>query len=286
MAGGPAAAAAQAEIVADNAGVRVCELGSLDEARAAAALYRTVWQTSSAASPVSPELMRALSHSGGYVAGAYDGERLVAAGLAFHGDGVEADLHSHIAAVLPEAQGRNIGRALKLHQRSWALAHGLRTVSWTFDPLLRRNAWFNLSTLGARATGYLVDFYGAMQDAQNSGDESDRAIALWTLDAPQVVAVAGGARTEVRVDDLLHDGARIALRDSDGAPAAMDVPAGTPCVLVQIPEDVQRLRLTQPVLARRWREVSRDILEPLLSGRYVATGFARSGWYVLEEVPA
>lgn len=284
MHGGPAAAAAQAEAVADHAGVRVCELRTLDEARAAAALYRTVWRTSIGASPVSPELMRALSHAGGYVAGAYDADRLVAACLAFHGDGVGADLHSHIAAVLPDVQGRDIGRALKLHQRSWALAHGLRTVSWTFDPLLRRNAWFNLSKLGARATGYLVDFYGAMHDGQNNGDASDRATALWRLEAPQVAAAATGARTEVQVGDLLRDGAWIALQDGDGAPTAIDVPPGTPCVLVQIPENLQRLRLAQPGLARRWREVSRDVLEPLLSGAYVATGFSRSGWYVLEEV--
>ena len=285
-AGGPAAAAAQAEVVADRAAVRVCELESIEEVRAAAALYETVWRASTGASPVSPELMRALSHAGGYVAGAFDGDRLVAASLAFHGDGVVADLHSHIAAVLPQVQGRDIGRALKLHQRSWALARGLATVSWTFDPLVRRNAWFNLSKLGARATDYLVDFYGVMQDAQNNGDESDRAVAVWQLEAPQVVAAASGAYPEVRVDELLREGARIALRDSDGVPVPAAGAAGTLRVLVQIPEDVQRLRLAQPMLARRWREVSRDVLEPLLSGHFVATGFARSGWYVLEEVLA
>lgn len=279
---GPEAAAAQAQVVADQAGVRVCELHDLDAMRAAAALYGTVWRNDAGAAPASPELMRALSHAGGYVAGAYRGDRLVAAGLAFHSDGREADLHSHLAAVLPEAQGRDVGRALKLHQRSWALEHGLQTISWTYDPLLRRNAWFNLTKLGASVTGYLVNFYGPMQDAQNDGDESDRAVATWRLDAPEVVAAAGGTRLEVRVSDLLRDGARIGLQESDGAPAVSRVPARTPCVLVQIPVDLQGLRAAQPAMARRWRDVSRDVLEPLLAGRYLATGFTRSGWYILK----
>lgn len=159
-------------------------------------------------------------------------------------------------------------------------------MSWTYDPLLRRNAWFNLTKLGARAVGYLVDFYGVMQDAQNKGDESDRVVARWNLEAPNVVAAADGLQTELVVDDLLRDGARVALCERHGVPAAMGVPTRTPCVLVQIPADVQRLRVLDPALARRWRQASREVLEPLLTGPYVATGFCRSGWYVLEERPA
>lgn len=286
MASGPDVAAAQAEAAAGRAGVRVCELQDLSATRAAAELYQTVWQAETGAAPVSSDLMRALSHAGGYVAGAYVGDRLVAASLGFPSGGAEAGLHSHISAVLPDVQGRDVGRALKLHQRSWALAHGLRTVSWTYDPLLRRNAWFNLTKLGARAVGYLVDFYGVMQDAQNKGDESDRVVARWNLEAPNVVAAADGLQTELVVDDLLRDGARVALCERDGVPAALGVPSLTPCVLVQIPADVQRLRVLDPALARRWRQASREVLEPLLTGPYVATGFCRSGWYVLEERPA
>jgi predicted GNAT superfamily acetyltransferase len=276
-----------AAVVAEHAGVRVVELHDLDGLSAAAKLYQDVWETDTRAAPVSPDLMRALSHAGGYVAGAYDDGRLVAASLAFHTGDPEVGLHSHISAVLPDVQGRDVGRALKLHQRGWALERGLATISWTYDPLLRRNAWFNISKLGARAVGYLVDFYGVMEDAQNAGDESDRAVAIWDLAAPYVVDAAGGIRTEVDVEQLLRGGAVVALRtDEAGRPEAVALPAAAPCVLAQLPADIQQLRATDPALARRWRETSRAALEPLLAGPYVATGFTRTGWYVLEETPA
>ena len=281
---GSGVAAAQADAAASRAGVRVVELHDLAGLHAAAALYQLVWQTETRAAPVSPDLMRALSHAGGYVAGAYDGERLVAASLAFHTGGGEAGLHSHISAVLPDVQGRDVGRALKLHQRAWALSHGLRTISWTYDPLLSRNAWFNISKLGARAVGYLVDFYGVMQDAQNAGDESDRAVALWSLEAPHVSAAADGERRAPEVAELLRSGAVVAVREADGLPVVAPVPEHAPCVLVQVPDDVQALRQTDPALARHWRAATREALEPLLAGPYVATGFTRSGWYVLEEI--
>src|SRR3712207_7442617 len=62
----------------------------------------------------------------------------------------------------------------KLHQRAWAIARGVHEVAWTFDPLVARNAWFNLTKLGARATEYLPNFYGPMDDGINGADESDR----------------------------------------------------------------------------------------------------------------
>ena len=279
-----AAAASAARDAAAAAKVRVEELHNLAELSAAADLYRTVWQTETRSAPVSPDLMRALSHAGGYVAGAFDGDVLVAASLAFHTGGAEAGLHSHISAVLPGVQGRDVGRALKLHQRAWALEHGIRTVSWTYDPLIRRNAWFNISKLGARAVGYLVNFYGAMEDAQNAGDDSDRAVALWSLEAEHVVRAAAGVRNELDLDQLMRAGACTALRSMDGEPMTEVVPDGTPRVLVQVPDDIQSLRASDPELARRWRETSRKVLEPLLAGSYVASGFTRSGFYVLEEI--
>jgi predicted GNAT superfamily acetyltransferase len=277
-------AARQAQATAKRARVRVVELHDLASLQAAAELYQFVWQTDIRTAPVSPDLMRALSHAGGYVSGAYDGDRLVAASLAFHTDGAEAGLHSHISAVLPDVQGRDVGVALKLHQRAWALERGLRTIGWTYDPLLRRNAWFNVTKLGARAVGYLTNFYGAMDDAQNGGDDSDRAVALWSLEAGYVVSAADGERSEPDVEALIRAGACLALRDDDGRPEVTPLPSDARQVIVQVPADIQQLRQTDPRLAREWRVTSRDVLEPLLAGPYVATGFSRSGCYLLEEI--
>lgn len=265
---------------AQAAGVVVGELHELPAIEAAAALYERVWHSDTRSAPVNPHLMRALSHAGGYVAGAFDGDLLVAASVAFH---TRAGLHSHISAVLPEVQGRDVGRALKLHQRAWALQQGITTISWTYDPLLRRNAWFNLGKLGARATDYLVDFYGPMDDAQNSGDQSDRAVAVWDLLSPPVVEAADGARRLVDLDQLRRTGAVVGLSaDDDGRPVATGATGAQ--VLVEVPVDLQRLRLAAPDVARQWREQSRAVLGPLLTGGWVATTFTRSGWYVLEEM--
>ncbi|HEX8869564.1 MAG TPA: GNAT family N-acetyltransferase, partial [Lentzea sp.] len=139
---------------------------------AAQRLYESIWRSS--APPVTVELMRALIKSGNYVSGAFDGEDLIGACAAFCSPPSDSTLHSHIAGVASGMRGRNVGQALKLDQREWALARGIKTITWTFDPLIRRNAHFNLAKLGATATEYLADFYGHMHDDINGGGESDR----------------------------------------------------------------------------------------------------------------
>jgi predicted GNAT superfamily acetyltransferase len=112
-------------------------------------------------------------------------------------------------------------------------------------------------------------------------------VALWDLEAPYVRDAAAGRRPDLDVNVLLRAGAEIGLHtDGDGRPLASPVPAGVATVLVQIPDDIQQLRRTDPLLASRWRATSREVLEPLLAGPYVTTGFTRTGWYVLEETPA
>ena len=53
---------------------------------------------------------------------------------------------------------------------------------WTFDPLVARNAWFNLGKLGAVADAFGRAFYGEMTDEINAGDRSDRLVVRWDLD--------------------------------------------------------------------------------------------------------
>lgn len=134
------------------------------------------------ASGMPPNLLRALAHSGNYVTGLYDGGRMIGASAAFFAAPGERCMHSHITGILPAYRGRHLGLAVKMHQRAWALERGVRTITWTFDPLVARNAHFNLAVLGARVVEYLVDFYGDMDDGVNRGDESDRLLVAWPLD--------------------------------------------------------------------------------------------------------
>ena len=165
-------------------GLSIRELDTVADVFAASAVLSEVWGGDRTGMP--PNLLRALAHSGNYAVGLFEDDRLVGASVAFFAEPAARSMHSHITGVLPSAQGRGFGRMLKQHQREWGLRRGIGHVTWTFDPLVARNAHFNLAVLGARVTEYLVDHYGAMDDGVNRGDESDRLMVSWALAAPPV----------------------------------------------------------------------------------------------------
>ena len=133
---------------------------------------------------VGVELLRAIEHAGGYVAAAYARRARSSAARSASSAATSASRRCTATspAILPGVRRTGLGRAMKLHQRAWAADHGLAWVTWTFDPLVRRNAWFNLDVLGAEVHEYLVDFYGPIDDAINAGDESDRLLVAWAVD--------------------------------------------------------------------------------------------------------
>lgn len=219
-------------------------------------LFATIWGRPGEP-PLDTSTLRALSHSGNYVAGAYARDRMIGGLIGWLGGHPPDDLHlhSHILGVLPDTEARGVGFALKQHQRSWCLDREVGSVMWTFDPLVRRNAYFNLVKLGADAVEYLVDFYGAMDDGINTGDESDRLLIRWNLRSEKAVAAAAGRASEP--------------------------PAGEGAVRVPVPEDIVAIRRGDPALARRWRHQVREALGVAMSRGYHVTGFTRDFEYVL-----
>jgi len=229
-------------------------------------VLRSIWGFPKGEPPVSAEIMRALSFAGGYVAGAFANGSMVGASAGFlaQRDG-HVHLHSHISGVVSEWQGRHVGLALKQHQRSWSLERGIGVIEWTFDPLVRRNAFFNLVKLGARVVDFKVDFYGEMNDAINAGDPTDRGVVEWDLNAgPPSVPTEG----EVILEP-----------DGGGAPVVRD---GTGAVLrAWVPEDVVALRQRDPGAAREWRLALRESVGRAIGDGYVAVAMDRDGWYTL-----
>ena len=212
-------------------------------------VLQEVWGTT--APLVNVELLTAIAHSGGYVAGAFDGHRMVGASVGFladhHG---ERALHSHVTGVIDAMRHGGIGQAIKLHQRAWAAERSLDWITWTFDPLVRRNAWFNIAVLGADVDAYLPSFYGTMTDAINVGDESDRLLMAWDVTAPVLVTP----------------------RDGCGAVTSL---------LVSTPLDVVELRRTDPFAVNRWRAETREALTSALDAGHRVHGFTREGAYVI-----
>ena len=283
---GPPYSADAAVLAADGAaraaGVQVREISTLHELDAVYRLYDAIWRPDPNNPPVTSELLRALAKAGNYVAGAFDGDELLGACVGFFGAPADGTVHSHITGVSSAARGRSVGFALKLHQRAWSILRGVSTVAWTFDPLVRRNAYFNLVKLAARPREYLTNFYGGMHDAINGGDDSDRLLVHWQLDSP---AVAGACLGATRCADAAAEkatGAAIALGVSAlGYPAVG--PSDAQTLLVAIPTDIEALRLSDPGCGKQWRLALREVLSVLIADGARVTGFDRAGWYVLDR---
>lgn len=240
----------------------------------ASELLADIWQRPSG-SPVDTALLVALSHGGNYVAGAFEDGHLVAVGVGFFTEPLGQTLHSHIVGVAADSVGRGIGAALKQHQQQWSRDRGITAITWTFDPLVARNAYFNVHRLGARPCGYLVDFYGDLRDGLNGGQASDRLFVKWSTDEVEPVV------SEHAEIDEAHT---VLTVDERGRPGVVRLPAenATLCT-VEVPADIESLRVTDSVAASQWRVCMRDVLPALLDAGWEVFDVERSGRYVLRR---
>ena len=187
---------------------------------------------------VSLGLLQAYAHFGNPVIGAFTGDELSGVSIGFLATRDGIHLHSHITGVLPRYQHLGIGFGLKLAQRDWCLDHGITEVTWTFDPMLARNAYFNLRKLGAVSRCLLPNFYGAMPDAINRGDVSDRLEVHWSIASRRVEEAIAG---QLEVHDIE--------------------------LTVPIPTDYHALRQSDPSTAQRLRlDVRERLLAALADG--------------------
>lgn len=269
----------------ESPGVEIRELSSPDELGDLARVFDDVWRPDPSNRPVSTDMLRALSHAGNYVAGAFIGDHLAGGSVGFFGAPVGHTLHSHITGVSKRGRGHNVGYALKMHQRTWALHRGLRTITWTFDPLVARNAYFNITKLGAHPSHYYEDFYGDLGDEMEGDADSDRVLVAWPLGpVPDDPDPARTDNTET-AEELVAAGAVSAIETVTAGRPEAHLGAITPdaTVVVAVPRDIEAMRHTHPVDAARWRIVLREALSPLLVEGHSARSvrFLRSGHYVL-----
>jgi len=159
-------------------------LGELDEARS---IFDQTWNIQNG-SEINLNLLQAMVHSGAYLSGAFIRNQCVGAVFAFPATNSGLHLHSHMTAVLDEYRNQGIGYALKIFQWQWAKKNNYAEITWTFDPLVARNAKLNLIKLGVDISEYYPNFYGDMPDSLNAGDESDRIMASWKVAGEKPVA--------------------------------------------------------------------------------------------------
>ncbi|SLM95449.1 hypothetical protein FM105_04805 [Brevibacterium yomogidense] len=300
-------AAAEEELrdALDSAGIDVRIIESAEAAAEASLLLDEIWSvTGSGTTVLEPSLFIALAHAKNYTAAAYDRSsgNMLGVTVGFFAAPVGKSMHSHVAGVRHEAVGRGIGAAMKLHQRLWCLEHGITHMTWTFDPLIARNAYFNITRLGALPTEYHPDFYGQMRDGVNAGHASDRAFVEWDLTAAMQdrsdaglsdakppnaeqsdASPSNAGQPDATQRDSASDDAVAAVRidDTDGSPLEFDVPREATLISIEMPSDIETLRGTDPALASRWREAVRRAFLELFADGWKVTGFRRSGAYLL-----
>jgi len=256
------------------------ELRELEDLRRLADLFAAVWGRPGEP-PMSSDILKALGHSGNYISGAFSDGRLIGGLVGWLGGDPlhELHTHSHILGVLPDNEARGLGFELKQHQRRWCLERGVKVMEWTTDPLVRRNAYFNLTKLGAEAPRYLINFYGPMRDGINAGDESDRLLIRWQLDSLKAEAAASGDTHEPGVES--SRGNPILSAGREGEPVASV--SSSRVLSCETPPDIVAMRRVNPPLARAWRMAMREALGGALDAGYVITGATRAGWYQLEK---
>ena len=273
-----AVAAGHAAGAAAAAQVRIEQARELPQLKAVAQFFARVWLTPKSQSPLGTDVLRAIVHSGGAVHIARDGSGVAGACAAIFGPPETRGVYSLIAAA--QRSDRGVGFALKQAQRAWALEHGAVSMMWTFDPLVSRNARFNLVKLAAVGIDYAVDFYGPLDDGIDGQDETDRLTALWPLTGPRAAAAAASRHAEVTGPDLSL--AEIDPRRApDGGPLAARDETACWC---RVPTDVVAIRHRDQPVAAQWRASVREVLLPAFADGFVATGMSRGGWYRLTLV--
>lgn len=275
-----------ADAAASRSGVVVRVLTSIDQFDEARSVFDAVWPTPPGGTEITAPFIKALVHAGGYIGGAYADDRIVGATLGVVGrsradTGWHTHLHSHVAAVLPDFADRGVGAAMKIHQRAWALENDLDRIDWTFDPLVRRNAKFNLAKLGGAGVDYIEDFYGLMSDAINANDRSDRIVLAWDIASDRVQRALRGELAPQPRAQWLDRGAEISVSVADvEEPIAHVTTAGVQ--LVALPYDIVEIRQADPDAALRWRLAVRAALHPVITSGGRLVGLTQEGDYVVE----
>ena len=236
-------------------------------------------------------MLLAAIYNGGLVLGAFSKSRMI--GMLFGFPGMytsNGDLKmkhcSHMLGVHPDWRDSGLGFALKCAQRQLVLSQGLNLITWTYDPLLSRNANLNISKLGAVCNTYRRSEYGQMLDNLNAGLDSDRFQVEWWLDTCRVErSLDDHHKDEKRLGNLLGDDIEIVSISDDLHPPRSFPDLNHTLLLVEIPNDFLVLKARDILLAKAWRQTSREIFEFVFANGYSVIDFLIGNghcYYVLE----
>lgn len=220
---------------------------------------------------VPSNVLHPIIQNGGVVLATYDDDQPIGLSIAFPTN--TRILWSHITGIHPDYRNQGIGYQLKYHQRKWAQQHGYKAIHWTFDPLQRRNAHFNINVLGASVAHFHPNFYGQLRDGINAGLPSHRLEVRWPVDT----------NNKTQIDN--HDDSQFLLASSSNyEPDLQAFTAYQGSLNIEIPYDINKLKRENTQAAHRWSSAVCDAFAQALLHSYEVIGFITDGercWYTL-----
>lgn len=255
-------------------GIDLRPLATIEEFDEAVALQDEIWGAGFS-DRVPAAILRVAQKVGGVSAGAFDtrGRML---GFVFGLTGVRDGRLVHwsdMLAVREDARGQRLGERLKYYQRDLVRDLGVETMYWTFDPLVARNAHFNLNRLGAMIADYVPNFYGSNTGSILHGAlPTDRFVAEWRIDP------RGAPTDEARRTAAPMSGIASAVRTTivdNGTPRMIESLPDAARVLVPIPRDIESVLASNADVALAWRLATREAVLHYLARGYRITGFHR-----------
>ncbi len=246
-------------------------------------LQRVVWPGSET-DVVPTHLLITAIHNGGVVMGAFVENVMVGFVFGFPGiemfpDGPHAKHCSHMMGVHPDWRNSGLGFALKRAQWQMVRHQGLDHITWTYDPLLSRNAYLNIAKLGAVCSTYRISEYGDMRDGLNAGLPTDRFQVDWWLNTSRVERRLGkNARGTLKLEQISKADVQplyMLHTDDNGLlhPPEHISPFSGSLLLAEIPSDFMAIKETDFALACDWRFFTREVFEITFSNGYLVTDF-------------
>jgi predicted GNAT superfamily acetyltransferase len=266
--------------------ISIKTLTTADEMKIVEDLQRSVW-IGDDIEIVPVHLLMTAADNGGTIFGAYVEEQLVGFSFGFLGINSISSTQpakerlkycSHMMAIHPNFQNKGIGLRLKHAQRDWAAREGIPQITWTYDPLLSRNAYLNIRRLGGVCNRYSRDYYGEMRSLHEKSLPSDRFHLDWWIDSARAKSRLPDGSRELDLAHFLDSGARMVNRaaiNSDllSVPSTKVLRLEGQLLLAEIPADFHRLQSVDLELALAWRLQTRAIFEEAFSRGYVVTDF-------------
>jgi len=246
-------------------------------------LQRVVWPGSET-DVVPAHVFITAIHNGGMVIGAFHEDELIGfvfgfPGLDFTPDGPRPKHCSHMMGIKPGERDAGVGFALKRAQWQMVRKQSIDHITWTYDPLLSRNAYLNIAKLGAVSNTYRQSEYGDMRDGLNAGLPSDRFQVDWWINTRRVERRIGKrARRPLKLDNFskaeLHPLYTPHINASNLLqPPEHFSPLEGHFLLAEIPFDFGALKDADFALARDWRFFSREVFETAFASGYIVTDF-------------